>query len=118
LQSAAAVPGGAGARIVVRAFDETTQPDFLGFFSTQIAKADGVVALVGQKGSGQLIFSQHTSAGKDMNALLKRTFEKFAGKGGGNRDFARGRIADGAQVEQALQFASGNLQEQSQASAG
>jgi alanyl-tRNA synthetase len=119
LQSAVALVGsGAGARTVVRAFDEATQADYLGFFTSQLAKSDGVVALVGQKGSGQLIFSQHPSTGKDMNALLKRTFEKFAGKGGGNRDFARGRIADGAQVEQALQFASGNLQEQSQASAG
>ena len=31
-----------------------------------------------------------------MNALLKRTFEQFAGKGGGNRDFARGRLDDGS----------------------
>ena len=120
LQSAALVPAGGatGIRIVVRAFYETTQADYLGFFSTQLAKTEGAIALVGQKGSGQLIFSQHPSAAKDMNALLKRTFEKFTGKGGGNRDFARGRLADGAQVEQSLQFAHANLQEQSQASAG
>jgi alanyl-tRNA synthetase len=119
LQSAVALVGsGAGARTVVRAFDEATQADYLGFFSSQLAKSDGVVALVGQKGSGQLIFSQHPSTGKDMNALLKRTFEKFAGKGGGSRDFARGRLTDGAQLEQALQFAHESLQEQSQASVG
>ena len=102
-----------GARIIVRAFDESTQADFLGFFSTQLAKSDGVVALVGQKGSGQLIFSQHTSPSQDMNVLLKRTFEKFAGKGGGSRDFARGKLTDGAQVEHALQFAHESLQEPS-----
>jgi alanyl-tRNA synthetase len=119
LQAAAAPAGIAGGtRIVVRAFDESTQADFLGFFSTQLAKSDGAIALVGQKGSGHLIFSQHAAAGKDMNALLKRTFETFAGKGGGNRDFARGRLTDGSQVEQALQFAYASLQEQSQASAG
>ena len=53
-----------------------------------------------------------------MNALLKRVFEKFAGKGGGNRDFARGRLNDGAQVDQALEFAAASVQEQLQASAG
>jgi len=104
-------------RIIVRAFEENTHTDYPGFFSTQLAKAEGVIALVGLKGGGQLIFSQHPSAGKDMNALLKRTFERFAGKGGGNRDFARGRLTDGANIDQALEFARTTLQEQSQASA-
>jgi alanyl-tRNA synthetase len=116
LQSAsAATPG---VRTIVRAFDDSTQADYPGFFSTQIAKTENVIALVGLKGSGQLIFSQHPSAGKDMNALLKRVFERFTGKGGGNRDFARGRLNDGAQVDQALEFAGATIQEQSQASAG
>jgi alanyl-tRNA synthetase len=114
LQSATA--NGQGNRVILRAFDEDTQPDYLGFLSTQLAKTEGVVALIGQKGTGQLIFAQHASAAKDMNALLKRTFEKFAGKGGGNRDVARGRITDGAQMDQALEYARARLQEQSQAS--
>jgi len=105
---------GSGTPIIVRAFDETTHADYPGFFSTQLAKAEGVVALVGLKGGGQVIFSQHPSVGKDMNALLKRTFEQFPGKGGGNRDFARGRLTDGAYVDKALQFARAGLQEQSQ----
>lgn len=116
LESTAVVAG--NARVVVRAFDEGTQADYLGFYSTQLAKSEDVIALVGHKGSGQLIFSQHPSAAKDMNALLKRTFEQFTGKGGGSRDFARGKVNDGAQVDRALEFASRSLQEQSQASAG
>ena len=116
LQSVAT--GGSGLRLVIRAFDENIQADFLGFFSTQLARTEGAIALVGQKGSGQVIFSQHPLADKDMNALLKRTFEQFPGKGGGNHDFARGKLNDGAQVDRALEFASGSLQEQSQASAG
>lgn len=116
LQSAAAV--GSASRPIVRVFEESTHADYPGFFSTQLAKNEGVVALVGSKGSGQLIFSQHPAAGKDMNALLKRMFERFPGKGGGNRDFARGRLTDGTQVDQALEFARASLQEQSQASAG
>jgi alanyl-tRNA synthetase len=114
LQSATA--NGSGNRVILRAFDEDTQPAYLGFLSTQLAKTEGVVALIGQKGSGQLVFAQHASAARDMNALLKRTFEKFAGKGGGNRDVARGRITDGAQMDQALEYARARLQEQSQAS--
>ena len=109
---------GSATRVIVRAFDETTQAEYPGFISTQLTKAEGVIALVGLKGSGQIVFAQHASAGRDMNALLKRTFERFAGKGGGNRDFARGRLADGAHVDQALEFARANLQEQSQKSAG
>jgi alanyl-tRNA synthetase len=116
LQSATTV--GPSLRLVVRAFDDNTQSDFLGFFSTQLAKSEGVISLVGQKGSGQLIFSQHPAAAKDMNGLLKRTFEQFAGKGGGNRDFARGKLNDGPQIDRALEFASQSLQEQSQANVG
>jgi alanyl-tRNA synthetase len=116
LQSAPA--NGSAARIIVRAFEENTQPDYLGFFTTQLAKTEGVVALAGLEGSGQIVFAQHPSAAKDLNALLKRTFERFAGKGGGNRDFARGRLADCSNVDQALEFARTALQEQSQASAG
>ncbi len=40
-----------------------------------------------------------------MNALLQRVFEKFSGKGGGTRDFARGRLNDGASAERALSLA-------------
>jgi alanyl-tRNA synthetase len=116
LQSASAA--GSDIRIVARAFDENTQAEYAGFFSTQLAKTERVVALIGQKGIGQLIFSQNPSAGKDMNALLKRVFEKFGGKGGGNREFARGRLADGSTVDQALELARVSLEEQSQASAG
>ncbi len=115
LQSASV--GASGSRIIVRAFDQSTHADYPGFFSTQLAKAEGVMALVGLKGGGQLIFSQHPAARKDMNALLKRTFERFPGKGGGNREFARGRLTDGAVVDQALEFARASLQEQSQANA-
>ena len=40
-----------------------------------------------------------------MNALLKMIFEKFGGKGGGARDFARGRVNDPAQAANALTLA-------------
>ena len=54
---------------------------------------------------GHLFFAQHASAGKDMNALLKRVLEKIGGKGGGTGDFARGKLSDPAKAQQALDAA-------------
>jgi alanyl-tRNA synthetase len=56
-----------------------------------------------------LIFAQHASAGQDMNGLLKQVFAQFAGKGGGTRDFARGKLADAAQAEKAIALAKQQL---------
>jgi len=54
---------------------------------------------------GHLLFAQHCSGGTDMNALLKEVLEKVGGKGGGTRDFARGRLNDAAQAGRALSLA-------------
>jgi alanyl-tRNA synthetase len=40
-----------------------------------------------------------------MNGVLKKVLEKIGGKGGGTRDFARGRLADSASIERALSLA-------------
>jgi alanyl-tRNA synthetase len=40
-----------------------------------------------------------------MNALLKQVLAQFAGKGGGTRDFARGKLNDATQSEQAVTLA-------------
>ena len=40
-----------------------------------------------------------------MNSLLKQVLEKAGGKGGGTRDFARGRLNEGASTERALSVA-------------
>jgi alanyl-tRNA synthetase len=95
LQSAAAGPD--GIRVVLRVFEDVPV-EYLGFFATELARAEKTVALLAEKNSGQLLFAQHASSGKDMNTLLKRVLEKFGGKGGGTRDFARGKVADAAQV--------------------
>jgi alanyl-tRNA synthetase len=44
-----------------------------------------------------------------MNALVKEVSAKIGGKGGGTRDFARGRLAAAAQAEKALELAQGLL---------
>jgi alanyl-tRNA synthetase len=40
-----------------------------------------------------------------MNVLLKQVFEKLGGKGGGTRDFVRGKLGNATQVESALALA-------------
>jgi alanyl-tRNA synthetase len=94
-------PAADGKRIVLKEFPEA-EPEYLGPLATQLAGTENVIALVGASVSGNLVFAQHSSAGKDMNALLKSIFQELGGKGGGSRDFARGRLSDAAKTSQAL----------------
>jgi alanyl-tRNA synthetase len=93
-----------GFRVVSRVF-ENVPADYLGFFASELAKSEKTIALLGTNEDGHLFFAQHLSVGKDMNALLKQVCEKVGGKGGGTRDFARGRLNNGATAEEALSFA-------------
>jgi alanyl-tRNA synthetase len=102
LQSTSAGPD--GIRVISRDFEDVPV-EYLGFFATELAKSEKTVALLAEKNSGQLLFAQHASSGKDMNTLLKKTFEKFGGKGGGTRDFARGKLTDAAQAKVVLDAA-------------
>jgi len=96
--------GANGSRVLSRIFDGVSA-DYLGFFATAFAKSEKAIALLGTIADGHLLFAQHPSAGRDMNALLRQVLEKVGGKGGGTRDFARGRLPDGASTEQALSLA-------------
>lgn len=102
LQSTLASPD--GLRVVSRILDGISL-EYPGFLATELAKSENTIALVGAKESGNLLFAQHPSSGKDMNTLLRQVFEKYGGKGGGTRDFARGRLADASQTENALAMA-------------
>jgi alanyl-tRNA synthetase len=98
-------PAGAdGLRIVSRVL-EGVPSEYLGFFAAEVAKSEKAVALLSAKEEGHLVFAQHAPAGKDMNELLKKVQEKFGGKGGGTRDFARGKLTDVAQVQAAVEWA-------------
>jgi len=97
-------PGAGGFRVVSRVF-EGVPADYLGFFATAFAKSEKAIALLAAAEGGHLLFAQNSSAGKDMNALLKEVLEKVGGKGGGTRDFARGRLNDAASAEEALSLA-------------
>jgi alanyl-tRNA synthetase len=94
--------GAGGLRLVARLFAYEGDAEYLGAYATALAKAERTVALLGRTPCGHLFFAQHPSAGKDMNALLKQVAEEFGAKGGGTKDFARGRLSDPAVMEKAL----------------
>jgi alanyl-tRNA synthetase len=104
-----AVLGSDGTRLIHRVF-ENVEPEFLGFFATHVAKTERAIALLAEQGTGHILFAQHPGAGKDMNAILKEVLAKVGGKGGGTRDFARGRLDDATQAERALALATGVLE--------
>lgn len=95
-------------RIVTRVFEDMPS-EYLSFFATALVNSEKAVALLATKEEGHLVFAQHPSASQDMSALLKGAFEKVGGKGGGTRDFARGKLTDPSQVESALAFAGEKL---------
>src|SRR5580704_8300089 len=97
-------PNANGLRVIQRVFEDV-EPEFLGYFATEIAKTSKSVALLARRGCGHVFFAQHPTVGADMNALLKQVLEKAGGKGGGTRDFARGRLDDPNKAEEALALA-------------
>jgi alanyl-tRNA synthetase len=101
----AAPAGEDGIRLMARVFQEDAQAEYLNHFATQLAKSDKTIALLARFPCGHLIFAQHPSAGKDMNGLLKQVLQQFGGKGGGTRDFARGRLSDATKAEMAIALA-------------
>ena len=102
LQSTTA--GADGLRVISRVF-ENVPAEYLALFATEVVKSEKTVALLSAKEECQLLFAQNGSAGQNMNTLLKKVQEQFGGKGGGTRDFARGKLAEAAQIQKALDTA-------------
>jgi alanyl-tRNA synthetase len=92
--------GADGLRLVAKLFAGET-PEYVQCFGRELAQVENTVALLVQIESGQIFFSQHPSAKKDMNALLAEALKHVPGKGGGSRDSARGRLAE---PQRALEF--------------
>jgi alanyl-tRNA synthetase len=100
--------GGDGLRVVAKLF-ENDPLEYVQAFAREVAQAENTVALLVHRESGQIFFSQHPIAKKDMNALLGEALKHFGGKGGGSRDSARGRLADGARAQEFLATAAAAL---------
>jgi alanyl-tRNA synthetase len=82
-----------GVRIVSEVLRDV-HPELLLPLATELAKKERTVALLALETSGQLVFAQNASAGKDLAALLKQVFATFPGKGGGTRDFVRAKLSE------------------------
>jgi len=101
-----------GTRLIFRVI-QGVEPEYLASFATQLARTEKSMALLAHQDSGHLVFAQHPTAEKDMNGLLRQVLEKLGGKGGGTRDFARGRLNDAAQSADALDAAQAILRSNS-----
>ncbi len=105
---AAASPRADEIRVVAEAV-QNVAPDYLKHLATALARTDRTVALLSDAQTGSVVFAQHPSAAKDMNALLKKVFEQVPGKGGGSKDFAGGSVAPGTDPTAAIEAAKTNL---------
>jgi alanyl-tRNA synthetase len=97
-------PGADGSRPVT-VFMEGGPAEMLLPLATELVKTEGVIALLVHAVSGQLVFAQHASAGKDLAASVKELFASIPGKGGGKRDFVRAQLADASRSAEALALA-------------
>jgi alanyl-tRNA synthetase len=97
-------PGANGQRVVSELLRDE-HPELLLPLATEIAKNEKAVALLIEESSGQLVFAQHPSIGKDLVVMLQQVLANVPGKGGGTRDFVRARLADGTKSAAALELA-------------
>jgi len=103
LVSATAVTAN-GLRLVAQTL-EGPQSELLLPLANELAKKENTIALLVTEDSGQLIFAQHASSGKDMQALLQTVSDSFPLKGGGTKDFVRAKLADPKHSAAALALA-------------
>jgi alanyl-tRNA synthetase len=104
-QLVASASAGANGLRIVPLLLQGTHPELLQPLATEIAKHERAVALLVMEESGQLVFAQHPSAGKDLGAALKSVLAAHAGKGGGNKDFVRAKLGDSGASGAALELA-------------
>lgn len=89
----------AGASRIVEAVLEDATPSYLGLLAAKLAAEPNVIALLGGRATGHIVFAQSKSGNGDVGKALRETLSAFGGKGGGARDFAQGSAPDVTQVE-------------------
>jgi alanyl-tRNA synthetase len=104
-----ATPGPDGVRVISRVFGAEVQGDYVSALATELARHENTVALLARSECGHVFLAQHTSAGKDMAALLKAVFDVHGGRGGGSRDSARGKLSDPTKAQSAVEAAANLL---------
>jgi alanyl-tRNA synthetase len=104
LLAASASSGPAGTRISSAVLEEAS-PAYLALLAAKMTAEANVIALLVSRASGHVVFAQTRGASADMGALLREAFGGFGGKGGGTKDFAQGKLPNGADAEGAIQRA-------------
>ena len=97
-------------RIVAATLNDATA-SYLGILAAKLIAESNVVALVGSRAAGHVVFAQSkgSSSAHDLGALLRETLKDFGGKGGGSKDFAQGSVPNAADLEQVVQRAQKSL---------
>jgi alanyl-tRNA synthetase len=95
-------PAASDGRRVIAEVLRDENPDLLLPLATELAKTERTVALLAHAESGQLVFAQHATAASDLAALLKLVLAAVPGKGGGTRDFVRGKLTESSRSPEAL----------------
>ena len=88
---------------------EGMEASFVLMLAPAIAAQEGTVVLMARRECGHVLFGQHPSVGKDMNALLKKVMAEVGGKGGGTKDFARGGLSEPGNAARAIELARAEL---------
>jgi alanyl-tRNA synthetase len=102
-------PEKAGVR-VVQCVLASTEGKKAKLMAHAVARLGPAIALIGVKGTPTALFFSQTPGGKaHLSNVMKQTFAKFGGKGGGTRDFAQGGGLPENQLEAALSFAASLL---------
>jgi alanyl-tRNA synthetase len=104
LMIAATAPSDNGVRCIATLLREESAEVLLPL-ATELAKNEKTVALLVHEATGQMVFAQSNSAGKDLAPLLKQLLAAIPGKGGGTRDFVRAKLLDPSQSSAALAMA-------------
>jgi alanyl-tRNA synthetase len=95
-------------RVIASLLEEAT-PSYLGLLAAKLVAEANVVALLGSRASGHVVFAQTKGLLHDMGALLRDTLKEFGGKGGGMRDFAQGSVPDAGKVADVVAHAKSML---------
>jgi alanyl-tRNA synthetase len=104
-QLALNAPVGENGVRVVSMVMQGTHPELLQPLATEIAKNERTVALLILEESGQLVFAQNPTAGKDLGGVLKSMLAAHPGKGGGSKDFVRAKLAEAGASAAAMEMA-------------
>jgi alanyl-tRNA synthetase len=74
--------------------------------ATKICMRPGVIALLADEGDQlRVVFSRSADAAADMNAVLKKTLDRFGGRGGGRPNLAQGGGLVAESASAVLRFA-------------